>query len=48
MAIFPLKVLNASNRGSQDIPALWPFVEGLFYFLDYFPEKEGFLNRTVV
>jgi len=34
--------------GSQDIPALWPFVEGLFYFLDYFPEKEGFLNRTVV
>jgi len=24
------------------------FAEGLFIFLNYFPEKEGFLNRTVV
>jgi len=25
------------------IPALWHFAEGLFYFLNYFSEKEGFL-----
>jgi hypothetical protein len=38
-----------SNRGSQIITSPLAFAEGLFLFLiNYFPEKEGFLNRTVV
>jgi len=39
------KVPNVSNRGSLTFPALWPFAEGLFYFLNYFTEKEGFLIK---
>jgi len=35
MVRFPLKVLKLSNRGSQDIPALWHFAEGLFYKIFY-------------
>jgi hypothetical protein len=42
-----LKVLNLSNRGSLTFPALWPFAEGLFLFLKYFTEKEGFLILRV-
>jgi len=42
------KVLNLTNRGSLSISSPLAFAEGLFIFLNYFPEKEGFLNRTVV
>jgi hypothetical protein len=38
------KVLILSNRGSQKLPALWHFAEGLFYFYKYFFKKEGFLK----
>jgi len=44
-----LKVLKASNRGSQDI--FQPFgllLKGFLIFINYFSEKEGFLNRLVV
>jgi len=37
-----------STRGSQDIPSPLAFAEGLLFFLNYFVEKEGFLNRLVV
>jgi len=37
------KVRKSFCWGSQDIPTLWHFAEGLFYFLNYFTEKEGFL-----
>ena len=30
--------------GSLTIPALWLFAEGLFIFINYFSEKEGFLK----
>jgi hypothetical protein len=43
VSLFILIVLNLSNRGSLDIPALWHNAEGLFYFLNYFYKKEGFL-----
>ena len=43
MVIFPLKVPNLSNRGSQTFPALWYFAEGLF-ILKYFMKKEGFIK----
>jgi len=36
-----------SNRGSQTFPALWYLAEGLFCFLHYFTEKEGFLILRV-
>jgi len=36
-----------SNRGSQDISSPLAFAEGLF-LLNYFPKKEGFLERLVV
>jgi len=42
--ISPLKVLNASNRGSQTIPSPLALAEGLFYFINYFLKKEGFLK----
>jgi len=31
--------------GARQFPALWPFAEGLFYFLKYFIQKEGFLKN---
>jgi hypothetical protein len=37
-----------SNRGSLTIPALWHLQKGFLFFLNYFSEKEGFLNRAVV
>jgi hypothetical protein len=37
------KVLNLSNRGSLDFSSPLAFAEGLFFFLNYFTEKEGFL-----
>jgi hypothetical protein len=40
--IFPLKVLNVSNRGSLTIPSPLAFAEGLFVFIKYFPEKKDF------
>jgi hypothetical protein len=33
-----------SNRGSSSISSPLAFAEGLFDFLNYFPEKEGFLR----
>jgi hypothetical protein len=48
MVILPLKVLKLSNRGSLTFPALWYFAEGLFYFLNYFIKKEGFLEFIIV
>jgi hypothetical protein len=45
IAIFPLKVLNVSNRGSQTITSpLAIMLKGLLFFLNYFPKKEGFLK----
>jgi len=41
------KVPNLSNRGSLLIPALWLCAEGLFYILNYFSEKEGFIMFKV-
>jgi len=42
------KVPKLSNRGSQDIPSPLAFAEGLFYFLNYLTEKEGFLISCIV
>jgi hypothetical protein len=33
-----------SNRGSLSISSPLAFAEGLFVFVNYFPEKEGFLK----
>jgi len=42
MVIFPLKVLNVSNRGRQTISKPFGyFVEGLFIFLNFIIKKEG-------
>ncbi len=30
--------------GEPDISALWPLAEGLLFFMNYFSEKEGFLD----
>jgi len=43
-AIFPLKVLKLSNRGSQTITSSLAFAEGLFVFLKFFTGKKGFLK----
>ena len=32
----------------RHIQALWHFAEGLFYFLNYFSKKEGFLRYFTV
>jgi hypothetical protein len=40
----PQKVPKLSNRGSQTISSPLAFAEGLFLFVNYFPEKEGFLK----
>jgi len=48
MVIFPLKVLKLSTRGSLTFPALWPLLKGFFVFINYFPEKEGFLISCIV
>ena len=42
IVIFLLKVLKLSNRGSLTISSPLAFVEGLFFFLNYFTEKKGF------
>ena len=34
--------------GARQFPALWHLAEGLFVFINYFSEKEGFLNRFTV
>jgi hypothetical protein len=47
MIIFPLKVLNVSNRGSLPISSPLAFAEGLFV-LKYFTKKEGFLISCIV
>ena len=44
MVVFSLKVPNLSNRGSSSIPSPLAFAEGLFNFINYFLEKEGFLK----
>jgi hypothetical protein len=36
------------TRGAKIFIALWPFVEGLFCFINYFLEKEGFLISIAV
>jgi len=38
------KFENLSVGGALTFQALWPFAEGLFYFINYFTEKEGFLK----
>jgi hypothetical protein len=45
ITVSPLKVLNASNRGSLTISSPLAFAEGLFVFMKYFSEKEGFLIK---
>jgi len=40
----PIKVrFQTPTREARQFPALWPFAEGLFYFLIFF-KKEGFLK----
>ncbi|GAI58955.1 unnamed protein product, partial [marine sediment metagenome] len=34
--------------GARHFQALWLLLKGFYIFINYFPEKEGFLNRTVV
>jgi len=36
------------NVGEQTIPSPSAFTEGLFTFINYFSEKEGFKNRFTV
>ena len=47
MVISHLKVLKPSTRGSLSISSPLAFAEGLFCFLNYFSEKEGFLRLRV-
>jgi hypothetical protein len=42
-----LKVLKLSTRGSLVILSPLAFAEGLFYLLNYFYKKEGFLKLRV-
>jgi len=37
------KVRKSFSWGSLTFSALWHFAEGLFFFINYFSEKEGFL-----
>jgi len=41
-------VVFSYNEGSQDLFSPLAFAEGLLFFLNYFPEKEGFLKIDVV
>ncbi len=34
--------------GEPEISSPLAFAEGLFYFMNYFPEKEGFLEFIIV
>jgi len=43
-AIFPLKVLKLSNRGSLSISKPFGILLKGFFVLNYFPEKEGYLK----
>ncbi len=47
---YPLRIImyklfhTRPVSGEPDISVLWHFTEGLFYFLNYFSEKEGLLK----
>jgi len=34
--------------GARQFPALWHFIEGLLFFLNYFSEKKGLLISYIV
>jgi hypothetical protein len=42
------KVRKSFCWGSQDILALWPFAEGLFYFLELFYTKRRIFKKYVI
>ena len=44
IVIFPLKVLNVSNRGSLLILSPLAFAEGLFIFINIFIKKKDFYS----
>jgi hypothetical protein len=41
------KFENRFVGGARQFPALWLFAEGLFIFINYFIEKEGFIILRV-